>query len=75
MKTVYRYYLRFRPPMPGAIPRDGLDRAFSYDYPQSFDGKSAWGFAEYTRPLTQKEIEDYELFAASGNPLEGGDEA
>ena len=55
--TVYRYYCRFRPPMPGAIPRQGLVRAFAYDYKQSIGGVGTWGFAEYDRPLTAKEIE------------------
>lgn len=66
---VYRYYCQFRPPMPGAIPRDGLVNIGDYDYPQSFDGISAWGFAEYNRPLTDKEISDYELVASRNNPL------
>lgn len=67
--TVYRYYCPYRPPMPGAIPRQGLVRAFEYDYPQSFNGRGAWGFAEYDRPLTEKEISDYELRPAANNPL------
>lgn len=71
MKTiVYRYYTLYRPPMPGAIPRRGLVRVYSYDYKQSFDGVGAWGFAEYDRPLTAQEINDYELAEAKGNPLE-----
>ena len=68
--TVYRYYCRFRPPMPGAIPRPGLVRVGSYDYKQCIGGVGAWGFAEYDRPLTEKEIEDYELAPAKHNPLE-----
>ena len=50
--TVYRYYTKYRPPMPGAIPRQGLVRVGSYDQKQTFDGIGAWGFAEYDRPLT-----------------------
>ena len=69
-KTVWRYYMPFRPPMPGAQPREGLDRVCSFDWPQSFDGVSAWGYAEYTRPLTDKEIRDYELVGSKNNPLE-----
>ena len=67
---VYRYYCRFRPPMPGAVPREGLVHVGSYDYPQSFNGIGAWGFAEYDRELTPKEINDYELAASKNNPLE-----
>lgn len=71
MKTiVYRYYCKFRPPMPGAIPRRGLVRVYSYDYKQSFDGVGAWGFAEYESPLTEQEINAYELYESKNNPLE-----
>lgn len=70
MKTVYRYYTRFRPPMPGAIPREELDRVHSFDTRQLVDGVEAWGFAEYTRQLTEKEVRDYELAACAQNPLE-----
>ena len=45
---VYRYYCRFRPPMPGAIPRHDLVNIASFDYPQEFDGVrgrvGAWGW-------------------------------
>ena len=67
---VYRYYCRFRPPMPGGIPRKGLVNTGEYDYPQTFGGVSAWGFAEYDRELTAKEIDDYELAPSKNNPLE-----
>ena len=66
---VYRYYCQFRPPMPGAIPRDGLVNIADFDYPQSFNGISAWGWAEYSRPLTDDEIYHYELAASPNNPL------
>ena len=56
--------------MPGAIPRQGLVRVGSYDYKQSIGGVGAWGFAEYDRPLTAQEIEDYELAEGQNNPLE-----
>lgn len=67
---VYRYYCKFRPPMPGAVPRQGLVRVASYDYKQSIGGIGAWGFAEYDRPLTDEEVYDYELEKGKNNPLE-----
>ena len=70
MKKVYRYYCRFRPPMPGGIPRKGLVHTASFDWPQSFNGITAWGWAEYDRELTDKEVDDYELAASANNPLE-----
>lgn len=68
--VLYRYYLPHRPPMPGAIPKDGLIRTASFDYMQSFGGIGCWGWAEYSRQLTEKEIYDYELVASLNNPLE-----
>lgn len=67
---VYRYYCQFRPPMPGAIPRDGLENIACFDYKQSFNGIGCWGWAEYNRPLNDKEVYDYELAASPNNPLE-----
>lgn len=67
---IYRYYCKYRPPMPGAIPRAGLMHVEAYDCKQSFDGMAAWGYAEYDRPLTEKEINDYELAAFRNNPSE-----
>ena len=66
----YRYYTRLRPPMPGGIPRIGLENIASFDWPQSFNGTCAWGWAEYSRELTEKEVNDYELAASPNNPLE-----
>lgn len=70
-KIVYRYYCQFRPPMPGAIPRHNLDHVGFYDTRQNVgNGISAWGYAEYTEPLTHEEVHDYELTASPNNPLE-----
>ena len=70
MKTVYRYYTPFRPPMPGAVPRQGLDRVECYDSWQNVgNGVCAYGFAEYFRPLSENEISDYELAPSPNNPL------
>lgn len=66
--TVWRYYCRFRPPMLGAIPRQGLVRVACYDTRQNICG-GAWGFAEYDRPLTAQEIDQYELSESQNNPL------
>lgn len=66
---LYRYYTRFRPPMPGAVPRDGLHAATDYGTVRDIDGTTAWGHADYTRPLTEEEIDHYELAAAIGNPI------
>lgn len=60
--TKYRYYCRMRPPMPGSIPRgvigleDFGERRHVYEA-----GCEAWGWVEYERKLTEREIYDYEL--------------
>jgi len=52
----YRYYMTQRPPSPGAQPRGSIN-VVSYDNKK--DG--AWGYVEYEKPLTDKQVKDYEL--------------
>ena len=65
----YRYYCKHRPPMPGAIPRAGLVRISGFNYKQCLAGVGAWGWAEYSRPLSDEEIAQYELAPSRNNPL------
>ena len=62
-----RYLFLMRPPMPGAFPREGLQE-IGYDEGFAPSGHHVWGWAEYNRELTEKEIRDYELERAQ----EGG---
>lgn len=59
-----RYYATQRPIMPGAIPRrSDITDIVNFDR-RTFCpeiGRMAWGYVEFTNPLTQKEIDDYEL--------------
>lgn len=58
---LYRYYCRMRPPAPGAIPKRNLkDAVAAHINIVGFD-RHMWGFADYTEPLTDEEIEEYEL--------------
>lgn len=59
-KTIARYAFLMRPPMPGAMPREGLMecREISGTAPS---GHHAWGWAEYNRRLTDEEISHYDL--------------
>ena len=52
----YRYYTTLRPPSPGAIPK-GFTNVEMYD--NKTDG--SWGYVEYDKPLSTKQISDYEL--------------
>ena len=62
MNGVHRYYTLYRPPMPGAVPRDGLSRSECFDSRMEVEpGIRAWGFVEYIRELTEKEVIEYEL--------------
>ncbi len=60
---MHTYYTLYRPPAPGAIPKERLY------FVHSFEGRTwvpdiqryAWGFAVYCRELTAEEIRQYEL--------------
>lgn len=61
-----RYFLPERPPMPGTIPKQGLEYAcdFGDRMPIVFpNGKTVkcYGYVEYNRELSDQEIKDYEL--------------
>ena len=59
----HRYYTVGRPPMPGAIPGDGLvdTKSFMDRHLVPEIGCRAWGYAEYDRCLTAQEVADYEM--------------
>lgn len=50
----YRYQCNHRPPGPGAVPREGLE--FCDD-----EGTGRYGDVVYNRPLTDKELKNFEL--------------
>lgn len=59
----YRYYLTQRPPSIGTHPR-GTTEIVAFDEKTKIDeigGLEAWGYVEYSQPLPQSQIEDYEL--------------
>ena len=60
---MHRYYLTLRPAMPGTVPTKNLSEMNNYDKRQ-FDenaGRDVWGYVEYTEPLSNKEVWEYEL--------------
>ena len=68
------YYLTQRPPAPGAQPKRGLIKCFDYNnrlYVEAI-GRNAWGSAVYDRPLTDEEIDDYELVPMPEKQWENG---
>ena len=56
----HRYALLMRPPGPGALPGRGMVKAKGEHFTAP-SGHFAWGWAEYSRELTDEEREDYEL--------------
>lgn len=65
----FRYYCLMRPVGPGAVPRDFTDWGeLDHTVVIPSINHGAWGWVEYERPLTSREIQDYEL-AFAGDDL------
>lgn len=71
-KTAYKYYSTQRPVDIGTFPKteNGTLYLVNFDKRESVEqGRFlAWGYLVYDAPLTEKQIADYELRAAPGNP-------
>lgn len=69
---VYKYYSTQRPVDIGTFPKteNGPTEIVNFDKRESVEngGFQAWGYLLYTAPLTEKQLIDYELRAAPGNP-------
>lgn len=64
----YRYYSTRRPLMVGGIPStESVTEIVNFEsgrtYCEEIDNK-AWGYIEYTAPLDQQQVSDYELVQA-----------
>lgn len=73
MPERYRYYSTQRPVDIGTFPKppDNAPLAFTnYDQRQEVEGGTmrAWGVLYYEKPLTQRQMDDYELKPAPDNP-------
>ena len=71
-KLAYKYYSTQRPVDIGTFPKteNGPLRLVNFDSREDVEqGRfQAWGYLVYDTPLTEKQIDDYELRAAPGNP-------
>lgn len=59
-----RYYSTERPVMPGSYPKPAgnpVKEIVNYDTRQDVGGILAWGYLEYEKPLSEKDMESYEL--------------
>ena len=61
----YGYLCLMRPPMPGAVPREGLLQCKGKEGHSRESGHHYWGLAFYDRELTPEEIRHYDLERAS----------
>jgi hypothetical protein len=72
MDAPYKYYSMQRPVDIATYPiTEGSPASFiNFDKREWCENATfrAWGYLAYNTPLTQKQIDDYELRAASGNP-------
>jgi hypothetical protein len=71
-KNAYKYYATQRPIDIGAIPKTEIPPVRMVDFEtRAYVEKGlfrAWGYLVYDAPLTEKQIDDYELRAAPDNP-------
>ena len=71
-RDVYKYYSTQRPVDIGTFPKteNGPVRIVNFDTRESVELASfkAWGYLVYDKPLTEKQIDAYELRAAPENP-------
>ena len=69
---VYKYYSTQRPVDIGTFPKTdkGPAKIVNFDKREEVENGRfrAWGYLLYNAPLTQKQMDDYELRAAPGNP-------
>lgn len=59
----YKYWLTFRPAMPGTVPMRKLKDIKNFDSRTYMEevGREVWGYVEYSEPLSEKEVANYEL--------------
>lgn len=71
-KSAYKYYSTQRPVDIGTFPKteNGPLRHVNFDRRELVEQNQfkAWGYLVYDAPLTEKQIDDYELRAAPDNP-------
>lgn len=63
MSKRYVYYMLMRPPMPGAMPKDGLEDMNDFGdkmYVREIN-REAWGKLIYKRRLSDEEVWNWEL--------------
>ena len=68
-KSFYGYYMRLRPPSPGAQPEKAIGYV-SFAYRTWHDGicDDIWGWVCYENPLSEDDVKQYDLLPDEDNP-------
>ena len=63
----YKYWLTLRPAMPGTVPTRKLKGINNFDIRTYMEevGREVWGYVEYSEPLSEGEVANYELIEAN----------
>lgn len=56
-----KYYSLLRPVSIGTHPKNGMEDFINYDTRMEVNGHMVWAELYYSRELTQKEMEDFEM--------------
>lgn len=56
-----KYYSLLRPVSIGTHPKNGMEDFINYDTKTEINGCMVWAELYYSRELTQKELEDFEM--------------
>ena len=72
-KQTFRCYSRMRPIGPGTCPGQGLQEVHNFDRRKYVEdaGAFVWGYADYDRELTEREMAAYELTAGGREQKDG----
>ena len=72
-KGLYRYYCKKCPPAPWSVPKRSLIATVVKHVNLPGYDHHMWGYAEYTQPLTDEEMEEYELVPERVNEQSEGE--
>lgn len=62
-----KYYSLLRPVSIGTHPKNGMEDFINYDTRTEVNGRMVWAELYYSRELTQKELEDFEMIREEEN--------
>ncbi len=57
----FKYYSTLRPVAPGTFPKHDVVDIVNFETRREVNGIKAWGYIEYSKPLSEAECIEYEL--------------